>query len=385
MTDEVHSALTPQATPAMGGFHTVSRTVTWMLGRGAPTYAILALGLSVLKYGAGLYPSWNVYQALARNWHDPHASPLLQSPNDYRLADPVSADLAAWFHLTGDRAFLAFHLALALAAIVTPFAFPAVKRSAELRLAIFLLLIGSAVPAVLLNWIGSYDPVTLAAAAMAVLALNPVVAAIGWGVFALNNSLEAAVAFAIVAVVLIADQRRDATRRLAFGAAGLIVGYIWIQIAISQWGGAASQPTLMRYYGFARFATNPENFWPLIFVSALGAGWVFVAARDVRVLLPAQLFTGLAIAASIVLPFLVLDDSRIISTVLWPGLMLIAVIVVRRVPGERVHDLLGMLMPIALLIVLVLVWDGHLVYAGWGALLHLVQYIFGHSTSPFLD
>ena len=287
-----------------------SRILTWLLGRGSPTYAILVLALSLVKYGAGLYPSWNLEQALAQNWRDPHSSPLLQPFADFRLVDPVSPIAAAWLHLTGDRAYLGFHLILALGAIVTPFALPAVRRTAELRLAIGLLVIGGAIPAVLLSWIGSYDPVTLAAAAVAALALNPVVAGVAWGVFAFNNAPEATVAFAVFAVVLYCDQRRPALLRLGISAAGFIAGYIAIQIVTSQWGGATSQLALSQHYGLSRLTATSENFWPLIFVSTLGAGWIFVTSRDVRALLPVRLFTGLAVLGSIVLAF-GLDDTRV--------------------------------------------------------------------------
>ena len=383
MSDGTHDADMQSLLPEKGAASSSQRVLSWALGRGAPTYAFLTIGLCLVKYGAGLYPSWNLFQALAQNWHNPHASSLLQGPQDYRISDPVSAVLAAWLHLTGARAFLVFHFVLALGALVTPLALPAVRRNTELRLTIFILLIGSAIPAVLLSWIGSYDPVSLAAAAVATLALNPVVAAIGWGVFALNNSSEAFIAFVILAVVLIADQRRHAMRRLIVSAVGLLAGYIWIEIAVSQWGGATSAFALYRFYGFARYAASPENFWPLILVSTLGVGWIFIAARDVRVLPPARLLAGLAIASTIVLPFVALDDSRIISTVMWPGLMLVGVIVVRRLPRARIHELLRTLTPVALLLVIVLVWDNQLVYAGWGGLAHLTRDIVGHSPIPY--
>ncbi len=77
VTDGVQSApavAAPLRTTEARGSSTGSRIITWMLGRGAPTYAVMALGLSLVKSGAGLYPSWNVYLAFAQNWHSPHAS-----------------------------------------------------------------------------------------------------------------------------------------------------------------------------------------------------------------------------------------------------------------------------------------------------------------------
>lgn len=361
-----------------------SGLLTWLLSRGSPTYALLALALSLVKYGAGLYPAWPVSQALAQNWRDPHSSPLLQAPGDFRLADPVSEVVAGWLHLTGDRAFLAFHFILALAALAVPFAMPAVRRSAELRLTIGLLLVGSAIPAVLLNWVGSYDPVTIAAVAVAALALDPVIAGVAWGLFAFNNSSEAAIAFGIFAVVLFADLGRPALRRLVFGFGGIIAGYILIQIVISSWGGATDQFALTGYYGFGRLFASVENFWPLIFISTLGVGWIFLTFRDIRSLLPVRLFAGLAFLGSIVLVF-GLDVTRTISTIMWPSMMLVAVIVVHRLARARVHEILRQLLPIALLTVIVMVWDDQLLYAGWDSLIHVLRDIFGHSPIPFTD
>lgn len=361
-----------------------SGILNWLLHRDSSAYAFAVIALSLIKYGAGLYPSWNVSQSFAQHWRDPHSSPLLQGVNDFRLANPVSEVLAAWLHLTGARAFLAFHFVIALVAIAAPFALPAVRRSAELRLTIALLLIGGAIPAVLLNWVGSYDPVTIAAIAVAVLALNPVIAAVGWGLFAFNNSSEAAIAFGVFAIVLFADQRRPALQRLVLAFGGLVAGYVLIQIVLSQWGGATDQFALTSYYGYARLLASVENYWPLIFVTTLGVGWIFLGFRDIRSLLPAQLFAGLAFLGSIVLVF-GLDVTRVISTVMWPGMILMAVIVVDRLPRARVHEILQQLLPFALLTVIVVVWDDQLLYAGWSSLIHLLRDVFGSSPIPYAD
>ena len=100
----------------------------------------------------------------------PHASLLLQPPDDYRLASPVSALAAGFLHLTSVRTFLAFHLVIAVLAVISPFALPRVRASRELRSLMTLLLIGSAIPAVLFGWVGGYDAVTVASLSVAILA-----------------------------------------------------------------------------------------------------------------------------------------------------------------------------------------------------------------------
>ena len=126
----------------------------WLVRRGSVFFAVVVLALTLLKYGAGVFPSWPLMQALARNWRHPMVSPRLAPPADYLVGLPTSAVVVGWLHLTSGRAYLGFHLVLACAAIVVPFALRPVRRSPELRLGVSLLLVGGAVPALLLDWVG---------------------------------------------------------------------------------------------------------------------------------------------------------------------------------------------------------------------------------------
>jgi hypothetical protein len=72
-----------------------------------PAHLALVLFASLAKYGIDRYPSIDLMRALASNWQNPHASPLLQPPDDYRLASPVSALFASLVHCTSVRTF--FH------------------------------------------------------------------------------------------------------------------------------------------------------------------------------------------------------------------------------------------------------------------------------------
>jgi hypothetical protein len=338
--------------------------------------------LSIAKYGVGLLPSWNYMQALAVNWRDPTSSPLLHYPDDFRLRSPVSAVASGWLHLTAGPRFLGFHLVLALIAIVVPLMMTAVRRSVELRALVGLLLIGGAIPAVLLSWIGSYDPVSLGAAAVAALAIRREVAALAWMVFAFNNAPEAALAFAGVAIVLLVDQRREAVARLAFGAAGGIAGYVGIRVLDNVWGGGTGDGTLVKFYGFSRYTSSAEHYWPLIIVSALGVGWLLAASPESWRLPAVRVFFGVSVLACFVVPLLALDDTRITAGVLWAPVLTTATVVVRRLPVEDTRAVAARMAPVALLLVLVVVWDGSLVYPGWSGLADMVRYLTGHQAIP---
>jgi hypothetical protein len=171
----------------------------------------------------------------------------------YLLDSPASAALAGILHLVTAREYLAFHLVLACVAIVVPFYLDALRRSPELRLAVALLLVGGTVPALLLSWVGSYDPVSIGSAAVAALASNPVVRALAWMVFAFNNAPEAAIALVIFAVVLWADSGRAAVPRIFSSGVGAVAGYVAIRVLTSAWDGGQSEFTEMKFYGFHQY------------------------------------------------------------------------------------------------------------------------------------
>ena len=158
---------------------TISERLVGRLLHWSPAACALAVvALSLAKYGAGVYPAWRYMQALALHWTDPTVSHLLAPPGAYLLDSPASAVVAGVLHFTSGRAYLGFHLLLAFFALAVPFALRPVRRSPELRLMVSFLIVGGTVPAVLLSWVGSYDPVSIGAAAVATLAQNPVVRAL---------------------------------------------------------------------------------------------------------------------------------------------------------------------------------------------------------------
>jgi hypothetical protein len=354
----------------------------WMLSRGTTTWLVAVVVVSLVKYGVGLYPSLSRHQALAAHWRNPLDSPLLRGAQSYHLRMPVSAVAAGWLHLTGDRAFVAFHLVLALAAIALPFAMPTVRRSPELRLFVGLLLIGGPVPPVLVNWIGSSDAVTIGAATVAALARSSPVAAAGWMVFAFNNAPTAALALLVVAVVLYADGGRATLGRIAAAGGGAVAGYIGIRVLDSVWGGGASEFELVNVYGYSRYLNGAVRQWPLIAVSVLGIGWVIFTRPVIRVVRAARVFVTAAAVASVAVPFLAIDESRITASVLWASVLVTARLVVTRVPVDKLRPVLIGVVPAALLVVVVLAWDSKLVYAGWSSLWHVATFLTGHGAAP---
>jgi len=358
------------------------RVIGWLLQRGLLACAASVLVLSLVKYGVGLYPSWRYMQELAQHWRHPLEAPLFAHVYaQYLLDSPVSAEIAGIAHLESARQYLAFHLVLACGAIVVPFCLRAVRRSAELRLGVALLLLGGTVPALLLSWVGSYDPVSIGSAAVAALASNPVVRALAWMVFAFNNAPEAAIGLVIFAIVLWADSGQAALPRIGAAGVGAVAGYVAIRALTRAWGGGQSEFAMMKFYGFHQYLLS-YGYLPLVVLSALGVGWLFLADRDVRNLPVARALLILSLLAAIGMPLLALDTSRTIAGTLWPAMLVTAAIVVDRLGVGRVRAVLGRVAPVALVLVIVIAWNTHLVYPGWRSGANVLLYLVGHGTVP---
>jgi hypothetical protein len=358
------------------------RGTAWLLKRGPLTCAAAVLVLSVVKYGIGLYPSWRYMQEFAQHWQHPLRAPVFSHVHARFLLDsPVSAEIAGIVHLTSAREYLAFHLVLACAAIVVPFCLRAVRRSAELRLGVALLLVGGTVPALLLSWVGSYDPVSIGSAAVAALASNPVVRALAWMVFAFNNAPEAAIGLVIFAIVLWAEGGKSTAARIGLSGAGAVAGYFAIRVLTTAWGGGQSQLAMMRFYGFSRYLLS-YGYLPLVVLSGLGVGWLFLVDRRVRNLAAARALLVLALLAALGMPLLALDTSRTIATTLWPAMLLTVGIVVDRLGVQSARAVLARIAPVAFILVIVVAWNTHLVYPGWRSGADVLMYLVGHHALP---
>jgi len=90
----------------------------------------------------------------------------------------------------------------------------------------------------------------------------------------------------------------------------------------------------------------------------------------------------LALLAATGMPLLALDTSRTIATTLWAPMLVTAAIVVDRLGAERAQAVLARVAPAALILVIVIAWNTHLVYAGWRSGVDVILYLVGHGAVP---
>ena len=352
-----------------------ARAIARLLALPTPAHLALVIVVTLVKYGVDRYPSIDLMRALSANWADPHASPLLQPPDDYRLASPVSALAAGFLHLTSVRTFLAFHLVIAVLAVISPFALPRVRASRELRSLVTLLLIGSAIPAVLFGWVGGYDAVTVASLSVAILAEHRGVRALAWLFVALNNAPVAMLTFAVTMVHHVEVNKQRSFSFLLPSLGGLLGGVILIQLLLQHWGVATSRLSVYELYGFSRFFTSTMHFAPLIAIGGLGVGWVLLGCREVRTLQGGRVALIVACVATVLIPLIALDQTRVLSFVCFGLVLQVGIVAERALPKPTFHQVLHRMLPVSVLLVLPVVWDNQLVYAGWSSARAVMSFV----------
>jgi hypothetical protein len=160
-----------------------------------------------------------------------------------------------------------------------------------------------------------------------------------------------------------------------------VAGYVGIRVVTATWGGGVSRLTVFENYAYSRFIHGTLDYWSLIILSALGIGWVFLAHPHVFALAEAKVLLACSGVVALAVPWIALDPTRITSGVLWPALLFVAARAFARSPdGGRA--VLRLVAPLALLMVIVVVWQDSLVYAGWRNLGLFFTYVFGHAPIP---
>jgi hypothetical protein len=302
--------------------------------RRAPPWAVsfslaaVLVVVALLKYGIGSFPQWVTLYDIGTNWMDPRAGAHLDARNDYLLSNSLAAVVGGVTGLVRSReSYGTVMLVLTFAAIIWPFAMPRVRQSRALALLVFVTLLGGPVLAVLMIWVGGYDPLTVIAASLIGLGRSRWVRVAGWALFGLNHYSMAAIAFAIFVVAWTAGSRMSTTRarvtEIAWYAAGVIAGAGASLALIALWGGASTRTSA------TAMPIRGEGFWshyvtmlPWIALSTLGVGWLLFVHLGLRGDRRAWLALGSAAGAVLVVPFVGYDATRDVALALLPTLFM---------------------------------------------------------------
>jgi hypothetical protein len=282
------------------------------------------VGIAVLKYGVGVFPASWVLVDIANSWSSPGNAGALGPGTSYLLSNAWTAIGLGALGITTSGGYLAASLALTVVALLVPFVMPSISERPRRAGFLFVLLAASALPAVLLQWVGGYDALTVIATCFAVLGRRRWVGVLGWVLLGLNHTSLAAVAFAVWCVTTWAlGPDRSRFRADVSWALGSVLaggGLAWLLVGAS--GG--SRLEWFQQMGFAAYAHGLGEAWPYILWSVLGIAWpllVWMGARDHRAVL---VVVALVTATALLVPLVALDETRVIALAVLPALLSLA-------------------------------------------------------------
>jgi hypothetical protein len=340
----------------------------------AVTLALLALVVVVVKNGVGLFPSWPFLLNLAENWSDPSLAPLLVPPADYLKGNFVAAWLAGVLGFASPHSYLGFNLALTAAAIVLPFIMPVMRREVRTTALLFIAVVGGPIAVLLLTWVGGYDAVSVLGIVIAALAHRPIVSAMGWLIVGVNHPSLALLGFAVwIPILALTSDRFTTVRKTLASLLGVSAGALLSVQVVDAWGGATNR--------WEWFVTNEQMptvveivaiFLPALF-GAVGVVWfIFLRPSFLRTWVVRVLVAEIVVL-TIVLPFLVLDVTRVIALVMFAPL-LTWIAVCESTHGCRSVGALDrqLLLP-AIIVPIPLVWEGNVFFGNPASTLSVFQ------------
>ena len=343
--------------------------------------AALAVAVAVIKAGAGLHPEWHRLQDAAAHWPSVTESPLIMEGDRSLLSNITTSLLSGLLGARTPVAYLTVSLVLTAVAIALPLLMPAVRNSRTATRLVFIMIVGGAVPAVLLSWIGGYDAVVVIALTVAVLARNKWISWTAWFVLAFSHAAVAFVALLLwLPMMAVARRRDDATAMLIRGAgAGVAVlaGWLTIRTLTNAWGGSIDRLALWRAIDISDIGSAYLASLPLFAFSVLGVGWAVVLHPVVRQTLLGRVLLAEAVGALLVIPWIAVDETRISALVLFGAVLAFSVGMADEMNEDESHRMWRVLAIPAAIVPVPVIWMGVPITHPWPGVSELLAAMRG--------
>lgn len=336
----------------------------------AAALASIALVAVTLKYGISWHPEWARLHDAAVNWPAMGESTLIAAGDRALLSNISLAWIAGALQATSVPAYFALCWAAVVVALILPFAMRW-NRPAFARLA-FVVVAGGSLAPVLLAWVGGYDAIVAIAAIIAGLSRRTWLSAIGWLVLGLSHSAVAIAALLLwLPVMWVVGWRTPADRRVRATASVLAVAVGWLAIRglTDAWGGSTDRFTLFRSIDPSAIAASYLSAAPLVVFGAMGVAWLLFLDGRLWSLRSTRRMLVVALLASVALPLVAVDQTRIVALALVAGTMTWLDDATNRTGAYEPDGALWRTWAMAAAIVPVpVVWMGAVLYPGWGAI-----------------
>lgn len=310
---------------APGGLGEASISGTARRYRGVPTWLLLgglAALVGLLKTGIGTWTGWDNLLHVAANWDGPQGSVILEPGQDYFLPNAGFSALLGALGISTQGAWLTVHVMLAVIAVMLPFTFRAFRASMDRQRLLFIVLAGGPLVTVLFAWIGSYDAVCVIGATVASLSRTRRAQWVGWALYAFGHWQLALVSAGVLVAYRVLASPDRGNWKLALSTAitaglGIAPVALLISIIVNDWGGTTSRWELLTRAPLD-FAYSLLSAMPGLVFTVLGVVWLVILRPSTLRESSARALVIVTIAATLVLPLVAVDQTRIVSIALVP-------------------------------------------------------------------
>ena len=279
---------------------------------------LLAVAVGLSKYGLSPYSGWGNLFHVTQNYLQPQLDPS----QDFILPNSGFSAFLGWVGVDSPQLWMSIQLSLVVAALVTPFLLVEVREHAGRLRVMFVILVGGPILPVLLEWVGSYDALTVLGLTIGAIARRALFRITGWLLVGFSHAELGIVALALlVAYRFVNDVRQDrfrnALRCIIFSLPPLLVTWAFTSVMVSNWGGATSRLAL----ALANPLDNAYKFalvMPAMLFSVLGVLWlVLLRPRELHRKRSWSLVLIVG-GMSLVLPFFLHDHTRVLGILSFP-------------------------------------------------------------------
>jgi hypothetical protein len=282
----------------------------------------LTVAVGLIKYGLGVYSGWGNLFHITLNYEQPSLDPS----QSFVLPNAGFAAAIGVLGVQSSSTWITVHVLIALAAITAPFFSASVRNhSGRIRI-LFIVLVGGPILPVLLEWIGSYDPLTVLGLALVALARRTPIQVLGWLLVGVGHAeLGMLAALLIITYRAINSDKglrlMGVVRGFLIAAPPLVLTYLTMRQVVGIWGGATSRLDL----ALANPVDNAYKYalvMPAMLFSVMGIMWIIVLTkREIRRRRSLSL-VFIVLAISLTLPLFLHDHTRVLGILAYPLVLL---------------------------------------------------------------
>ena len=295
----------------------LQNAVSALARRSYPGACVGICAVALALTGIGTVPH-EPYRLTALN---PFAKSPVYDVNTFQES-PLLPLLAHVTRLTAPAAFAALCLAFGFMGLVVIAGYARKELETAEAIPLFALVVGHPAVLILMSWVGTPDPITFLFEALFLFVSHPLALLLISAVGAFNHPLVVFGAPAVLVLRWLSGDKRIGRGRLAFCAAGLVVGTIAVQVFLSSYGiEVFSRLDYLRTLSLVGWIKHNLSNLPAALYSLNGVSWLAIAVCVTGCFrLDPKYYSGFLVAQALFLgmAFFSIDTTRVYALASWP-------------------------------------------------------------------